>query len=263
MQFARTFSPSVRCATRSLAVAAIVCSSCAWAEEPPSRTPLPSYLTSGVSEASAAPSAPVTVASADPAPAPMLPVSAPVEDGRIHRSVPAGAPYRPLATKEKSKLLLLSTFQPETLARISFTAGLAALRDSPNEWPRTVETYNWRFADRVGQRLVYKSTEFLVGSVLLHEDPRYYLAEQPGVGAKVRNALKQTWMTRRDNGSWAPAWGAFAGAYTTGVVGAQWMPDSRQTAESILIRSSTQIGFRFCNNLLREFGPTLRKKFRR
>lgn len=70
-------------------------------------------------------------------------------------------------------------------------------------------------------------------------------------------------MTRRDNGSWAPAWGAIAGAYTTGVVGAQWMPDSRQTAESILIRSSTQIGFRFCNNLLREFGPSIRKKFRR
>lgn len=158
--------------------------------------------------------------------------------------------------------MLLSTFQPETLLRISATAGLASLRDSPSEWPGTFEGYTWRFADRVGQRLVYKNTEFVVGSVLFHEDPRYYLAEDAGTGAKLKSAWKQTWLTRRDNGKWAPAWGSFAGAYTAGVVSAQWMPESRQTAESILIRSSSQIGFRFANNLFREFVPELRKKFR-
>ena len=258
MTFARTFSPSVRGTARSLALVAIVCGPCAWAEEPPARTPLPSYLA-----AHAVDEAPSPAATAEALPASYLPVAAPSVDGRIHRSVPPGVPYRPLYTKEKAKLQLLSTFQPETIVRISITAGLATLRDSPNEWPRTVETYNWRFADRVGQRLVFKSTEFLVGSVMLHEDPRYFLAEQPGTGAKLRNAFKQTWMTRRDNGAWAPAWGAFAGAYSAGFIGAQWMPDSRQTAEGILIRSSTQLGFRFCNNLLREFGPSLKKKFRR
>lgn len=258
MTFNRAFSPSVRGTARSLALVAIVCGPGALAEEPPARPSIPSYLAArAVDEALS------TAATPEMLPAPFLPAAAPPEDGRVHRSVPPGVPYRPLTTNEKSKLLMLSTFQPETLARIGISAGLATFRDSPNEWPRTVETYNWRFADRVGQRLVYKSTEFLVGSVLLHEDPRYFRAEQPGVGAKLRNALKQTWMTRRDNGAWAPAWGAFAGAYTTGVVGAQWMPDSRQTAESILVRSSTQIGFRFCNNLLREFGPSLKKKFRR
>ena len=255
--YPRTLSAPAIGVTASLALLSIACGVNARAAEPQTTRPLPSYLTSGASEA------PVAVAMAEPSPEPFLPVAAPSEDGKVHRSVSPGVPYRPLSTREKAKVQLLSTFQPETLARISITAGLATFRDSPSEWPRTVETYNWRFADRVGQRLVFKSTEFLVGSVLLHEDPRYFRAEQPGVNAKLRNALKQTWMTRRDNGSWAPAWGAIAGAYTTGVVGAQWMPDSRQTAESILIRSSTQLGFRFCNNLLREFGPTLRKKFLR
>lgn len=252
----RTFSTSACGVTASLALLAMVCSPTARAEE---RKPssVPSYLAAHPSEAGS------PVASDGPLAAPILPVVSEAEDGRIHRTVKPGAPVRPLANSEKAKLQLLSTFRPETLARISITAGLATLRDSPNEWPRTIETYQWRFADRVGQRLVFKSTEFLVGSVMLHEDPRYFLAEQPGTGAKLRNALKQTWMTRRDNGAWAPAWGAFAGAYSAGFIGAQWMPDSRQTAEGILIRSSTQIGFRFCNNLLREFGPTLKKKFRR
>lgn len=193
----------------------------------------------------------------------MLPVTPAASDGRISSTVKPGMPYTPLTTRQKAKLQLLSTFQPSTLARISFTAGLATLRDSPNEWPRTIETYNWRFADRVGQRLVYKSTEFVVGSVLFHEDPRYFLAEERGTAAKLKSALKQTWMARRDDGSWAPAWGAFAGAYTAGYVSAQWMPESRQSMDAILIRSSSQIGFRFCNNLLKEFMPSLKKKFGR
>ncbi|MDZ7640003.1 MAG: hypothetical protein U5J83_17430 [Bryobacterales bacterium] len=218
---------------------------------------LPAYL------AAASKASPDDVVTRGVSPSPILPVSNSPVDGRIHRTVKPGTPYKPLSTREKAEMQLLSTFQPETLARIAVTSGLATLRDSPNEWPRTIETYNWRYADRVGQRLIYKNTEFLVGSLLLHEDPRYFLAEKPGTAAKLRNALKQTWMTRRDNGSWAPAWGAFAGAYSAGYVSAQWMPESRQTAESILIRSSTQIGFRFCNNLLREFGPAIKKKFRR
>ena len=255
--YPRTLSAPAIGVTASLALLSIACGVNARATEPQAKAALPSYLAANASDVA------LPAAAAQPSPEPLLPVAAPAEDGRIHRSVPPGLPYRPLSTREKARVQLLGTFQPETLARISITAGLATLRDSPSEWPRTVETYNWRFADRVGQRLVFKSTEFLVGSVLLHEDPRYFRAEQPGAGAKLRNALKQTWMTRRANGSWAPAWGAIAGAYTTGVVGAQWMPDSRQTAESILVRSSTQLGFRFCNNLLREFGPTLRKKFRR
>jgi hypothetical protein len=193
----------------------------------------------------------------------MLPVAPAAVDGRISSTVKPGMPYTALTTRQKAKLQLLSTFQPSTLARISFTSGLATLRDSPNEWPRTIETYNWRFADRVGQRLVYKSTEFMVGSVLLNEDPRYFLAEERGTAAKLKSALKQTWMARRDDGSWAPAWGAFAGAYTAGYVSAQWMPESRQSMDAILIRSSSQIGFRFCNNLLKEFMPSLKKKFGR
>lgn len=196
------------------------------------------------------------------APAGMLPVAPASMDGRISSTVKPGQPYSPLSTRQKAKLQLLSTFQPSTLARISFTSGLATLRDSPNEWPRTVETYNWRFADRVGQRLVFKSTEFMVGSLLLHEDPRYFLSEKPGTVAKLKNALKQTWMARRDDGNWAPAWGAFAGAYTAGYISAQWMPESRQSMDSILIRSSSQIGFRFCNNLLKEFTPSLKRKFK-
>lgn len=204
-------------------------------------------------------------AAVDAAPT-MLPVAPAPEragDERIGRSVKPGTPREPLTVEEKSKLLLLGVFQPESLARISFSAALATLRDSPDEWPQTVETYNWRFASRVGERLVAKSTETLVGSVLLHEDPRYFLAEQPGVAAKLRNAFKQTWMTRRDNGAWAPAWGAFAGAYSAGLISAQWMPESRRAPESILMRGTTRIGFRFCGNLLREFTPDLKKKFRR
>lgn len=204
-----------------------------------------------------------SAAEADAAPVAMLPVTPAAVDGRVSSTVKPGMPYTPLTTRQKAKLQLLSTFQPSTLARISFTSGLATLRDSPNEWPRTIETYNWRFADRVGQRLVYKSTEFMVGSVLLNEDPRYFLAEDRGTVAKLKSALKQTWMARRDDGRWAPAWGAFAGAYTAGYVSAQWMPESRQSMDAILIRSSSQIGFRFCNNLLKEFMPSLKKKFGR
>ncbi|MCZ2157040.1 MAG: hypothetical protein LC114_24620, partial [Bryobacterales bacterium] len=201
-------------ATASFAMLTLLCVMSARAEDRKERGPLPSYL-------APLPSGALSAASdAAEAMLPGTPAPAATASGRISRSVPPGSPVVPLTLEQKSRLLLLSTFQPEALARMGFSAALATLRDSPGEWPQTAETYNWRFASRVGERLVAKSTEALVGSALLHEDPRYFLAEQPGVGARLRNALKQTWMTRKDDGSWAPAWGAFAGAYSAGLVSA-------------------------------------------
>jgi len=195
--------------------------------------------------------------------APLRPIQPARVDGKLRRTVNPGHEVVPLSNGDKARLMILSTFEPASLARIAVTSGLATLRDSPSEWPRTVETYNWRFADRVGQRLVYKNTQFVVGSLLLKEDPRYFLSEDESNWGKIKNAFKQTWATRRDNGKWAPAYGTFAGAYAAGAVSAQWMPESRQQWDSILIRSSTQIGLQFCNNLLREYTPLLKRKFHR
>jgi hypothetical protein len=177
----------------------------------------------------------------------------------ISRSVPAGVPYQPLSTKEKARLQLLSTFQPETLARVAVTAGFATMRDSPEEWPQTINAYQWRFADRIGQRLVYKQVQFTVGSLLLGEDPRYFESANRSTWGRVCNAFKQTWVVRRDNGEWAPAYGTFAGAYAASVVSSRWQPESRREWDDMLRRGSMQIAFQFGNNLAREFFPDLRK----
>ncbi|MCU0227477.1 MAG: hypothetical protein MUF01_07535 [Bryobacterales bacterium] len=195
--------------------------------------------------------------------APLVPSPVRASPDRLSRSVKPGEPYRALTIRQKARLQLLTTFQPETLTRVAVTAGLATLRDSPNEWPRTVEAYQWRFADRIGQRLVFKQVQFTVGSVLLGEDPRYFLSEDRGKWGRVKSAFKQTWAVRRNNGSWAPAYGTFAGAYAASVVSSRWQPERRQQWDSVLMRGSSQIGFQFCNHLVREFLPDIKKAFRR
>lgn len=181
----------------------------------------------------------------------------------LSRSVPSGLPYQSLTTTDKARMQLLSTFQPETLMRVAVTAGIATARDTPQEWPQTVNAYQWRVADRIGQRLVYKQVQFTVGSVLLGEDPRYFQSEDRGAWGRVRNAFKQTWVTRRDNGQWAPAYGTFAGAYAASMVSSRWQPESRREWDEMLRRGSMQIAFQFGNNLAREFLPDVRKWFTR
>lgn len=182
---------------------------------------------------------------------------------RLSRTVKPGEPFTPLTLRQKARLQLLTTFQPETLARVAVTAGMATVRDSPEEWPRTVEAYQWRFADRIGQRLVFKQVQFTVGSMLFGEDPRYFMAEDRGKWSRVKSAFKQTWMVRRDNGHWAPAYGTFAGAYAASVVSSRWQPERRQQWDGVMIRGTSQIGFQFCNHLLREFMPEIKKAFRK
>ncbi|MCW5964653.1 MAG: hypothetical protein KIT83_11490 [Bryobacterales bacterium] len=195
-------------------------------------------------------------------PVELLPASAATVE-RLSRSVKPGEAFAPLTLRQKARLQLLSTFQPETLVRVAVTAGMATVRDSPEEWPRTVEAYQWRFADRIGQRVVFKQVQFTVGSMLLGEDPRYFLSEDRSKWGRVKSAFKQTWMVRRDNGTWAPAYGTFAGAYAASVVSSRWQPERRQEMDSVLMRGSSQIGFQFCNHLVREFLPELKKAFRR
>ncbi len=227
---------------------------------------LPAYLVEGSSDSAK----PAATASDDavlplaPAvvPSGILPVVAPASE-RLRRTVKPGEPYQPLTLKQKARLQLLSTFQTETLARVAITSGLATWRDSPREWPQNVEAYQWRVADRIGQRLVFKQVQFTVGAMLLGEDPRYFLAEDRGNWSRVKSAFKQTWATRRDNGRWAPAYGTFAGAYAASVVSSRWQPERRQHWDSILTRGSSQIGFQFCNHLVREFLPDIKKAFRR
>ncbi len=237
---------------------------------------MPAYLAPAVetnparsTDSEVADPAAVDVVPVSPAPAtaPVLPVGfLPAGTGvaeRLSRTVKPGEPFQPLTTRQKARLQLLNTFQPETLLRVAVTAGMATVRDSPQEWPRTVEAYQWRFADRIGQRLVFKQVQFTVGSMMLGEDPRYFMAEDRSKWSRVKNAFKQTWMVRRDSGNWAPAYGTFAGAYAASVVSSRWQPERRQQWDSVVIRGSSQITFQFCNNLLREFLPDIKKAFRR
>jgi len=182
---------------------------------------------------------------------------------QIRRSVAPGVVPEPLTLKEKVHVDLLNTFQPETMLRIAATAGFATARDNPPEWPQTFEGYSWRFADRFGQRLVFKQVEFTLGSLILKEDPRYFESEDRSNWGRVKNAFKQTWITRRDNGKWAPAYGTFAGAYASAVVSSRWQPESRRDWEDMARRGSLQIIFQFGNNLTREFMPDLKKLFKR
>jgi hypothetical protein len=178
----------------------------------------------------------------------------------IRRVVAPGQPYGPLTNSQKARMQLLSTFDRESMARIAFISGFAMLRGAPREWPRTAGGYGWRYADRLGRRLVYKQVQFTLGSVLLKEDPRYFRSETPSHAGRLKSALKQTWMVRRDDGRWAPAYGTFAGSFVAGAVSSRWQPERRQQWESIVIRSTTQIGMQFCSNLVREYLPLIRRK---
>ena len=164
----------------------------------------------------------------------------------------------PLTTGEKLRLYATSTYGPTSLLRSGLGAAYGQARDKEPEWGQGLEGYGKRYASRFGQHVVKRTIMFGVGS-MLHEDPRYYYSEKTGFLPRLNHAVTHTFITRKDDGSEAPAYGRFAGAFGGGLISRTWHPESSDSLTDGLRSGAVSIGIDVGFRAFHEFWPDVRR----
>ena len=184
-----------------------------------------------------------------------LPAQTPDAD----RSVPASAPVAqpapaPAPDPHQVREFLKDTFSPLSLVRSAASAGIGQWRDVPHQWKQGGEGYGRRYASSYAQHIV-NATLMFGASNIFHEDNRYVPSGQSGVGNRVRYALKNTFLARRDDGARRISIsriGALAGA---SLISRLWQPQGTDRLRSAGINFGTSIGFTLGFGVAHEFWP--------
>lgn len=162
--------------------------------------------------------------------------------------------------KERFQEYLKSLVRPSAVFSNVFIAGIEEARNFPHEWHRTEGGFAKRLGSQYAQYFLDNTIE-LGFSALHHEDNRYV---RIGSGAFIKrfgNVLKSTVVVSSTHGGQTLAIGQIAGAYGSWAIASQvWEPPSEQRGSRILLWGSVNLAAKGGRNLIREFGPDLRKK---
>jgi len=167
-----------------------------------------------------------------------------------------------LTPREKARLALKNTIGVRAIGNRLLSAGLDQWGENPEEWGSGMDAFGKRFASRMGVLAVRNSVR-LGTDVALGIDPRYDRCDCAGFLARTGHAWKRVVASRSDAGNEMPAYSNFTGAYITPMITHSWYPDRLNTWDRKLESGTLYLGWRGVSNMLREFWPDVKRKFRR
>jgi hypothetical protein len=149
----------------------------------------------------------------------------------------------------------------------AFSAGIAQLTHSPEDWGQGAAGYGKRFGTRYTQNLLKNTVETAIG-VMNHEEPRpsrpslsvRALPPIPGEHWRRRlgNALLGTiWVHRDDTRSDFIALSRIGGAFASGFIGMSWTPEPDNSIAAAFGRTGTALAGYAGSNVLHEFQPDI------
>ena len=160
---------------------------------------------------------------------------------------------------EKYRFQVKRTVDPISLMRMSFGVAIDQWRVHPDEWGSGWTPLGERAASHFGQRLIKHQAMFAV-QALDHEDPHHFSSRRRAYKARVWDAVKYTFVSRRDNGSVGPAYAEFVGVFAAGGISRLWFPDRYHTVGWALEAGSTSLAIDVGMNELREFWPDIKTR---
>jgi hypothetical protein len=169
--------------------------------------------------------------------------------------------YDPITAKERFYWFVDSTISPvHLLGGGIISAGIGTGLDHPREYGPS-----WGgFGDRFGMRLTGISTGNAMeafGGAVFGEDPRYFREPDKGIGGRVENVIKQTFMARRRDGSFGPAYARYVAESGNNFLSNLWRVHSEAGNEDALARIGEGFGGKMASNAWEEFWPTISSHF--
>jgi hypothetical protein len=162
--------------------------------------------------------------------------------------------------KERMREYLKSLVRPSAVFSNVLIAGFEEGRNFPHEWGRTGTAFGKRLGSQYAQFFLDNSIE-LGFSALHREDNRYVRTGDGNVFERFGNVMRSTVVVSSTGGGKTLAIGQIAGAYGSWAIASQvWEPPSEQRVSRIFLWGSVNLAAKGGRNLIKEFGPDLRKK---
>ena len=173
------------------------------------------------------------------------------------KPVVADEPYHPITGRQRLRWIITETMWPQHLAGGVITSAFGTALDRPKE-----DGPHWGgFAERFGVRLTGVATsnvmEASIGAVW-GEDPRYFRNPDEPFGARVKSVIKQTFMARRRDGEFAPAYARYIAYSGSNFLANTWRPDSEANNHDAVLRTLEGFAGRMSSNAWDEFWPDVK-----
>ncbi len=176
--------------------------------------------------------------------------------GSISPAAPTDQLPDPLTVEQKIKRRALRLVEPLTLVSSAFGAGIDQWRNVPSEWGQGSEGYARRFASAEGFTAAHNAVA-LGFDLAFHLDPRYRRMPQAGFGARMWNAVGQTFIANKDSGGKTINVSEIAGNFGAGFISNAWQPAGENGTGDALTRGALGLAFHAAKNVAREFLPDL------
>lgn len=169
------------------------------------------------------------------------------------------APYHPITTRQRLRWFITNTIGPPHLAGGILVSAFGTALDRPKEYGP-----HWGgFADRYGMRMTGIVTgnamEASIG-LLLREDPRYFRVQDRPFKARIGNLVRLTFVARRDDGSYGPAYARYMAIGGNNFLSNTWRVHSEANLQNALLRTAEGFAGRMAVNAFEEFWPNIKER---
>lgn len=168
-------------------------------------------------------------------------------------------PYTPLTPQQRFDWFVDEMAGPEHVAAGVLSAAWGTALDNPPEYRGTWAGFGKRFAVREAGVGLGNAMEAGLGA-LWGEDPRYFRAAGEPFGTRVRNVFKQTFVAKRPDGSFHPAFARYAGVVGNNVISDAWRAPSESDAGHTVGRVGWGLLARAAANAFDEFWPDAKQR---
>lgn len=167
----------------------------------------------------------------------------------------------PMTTGEKFKTTARSAFDPMQFVWYGALAGISQARNTDSEFGQGAQGYGKRFGLQFADGTIQDFFTRAIYPSLLHQDPRYYQMGKGGFFHRTGYAMSRVVITRSDSGHTQFNFSeALGGATSAGISTFTYHPT--KNVNEALDTWGTQVAYDVLSNVVREFWPDIRRKFR-
>ncbi len=179
-----------------------------------------------------------------------------------YRTFPSLDNYEPLTSREKFKIASDDSLDRGTFAMGALFGGLGQVTDGDKSFGQGAAGFGRYFGTSYADLLIGNYMSEAVYPTILHQDPRYFRRGTGSGRSRFAYAISQIFWTHRDSGGMQFNYSEWLGNSTAVAISNAYYPDQRN-ASSALSKLAMQIGVDATGNVLKEFWPDLRRKFRK
>jgi hypothetical protein len=178
-----------------------------------------------------------------------------------YRTSSVGSTYEPLTVSEKFKLASEDAFDRGTFALAGIFAGEAQLTNANRSFGQGAAGFGRYYGSAYGDLVIGDYMTEAVFPTLLHQDPRYFRRGTGSTFSRLGYAMGQIFWTHNDTGVTQFNYSEIIGNSTAVAISNAYYRDNRDLGDAVS-KLGMQLGVDMAANILKEFWPDLRRKFR-